>query len=148
MDRRPATLASAALAACLLSGPGAALAQGPVEAELDGVAWNPCPDFMPEGCGIAVLHGDPSQPNADIFFRLPAGAVAPRHWHTSPERMVLVRGEMIVDYDGEDAVTLSTGDYAYGPAEHPHSAECVSEEECVLFIAFEEPVDAFAGCPP
>ncbi|MDX1753335.1 MAG: hypothetical protein R3259_09135 [Salinimicrobium sediminis] len=22
--------------------------------------WGPCPDFMPNGCEIAILHGDPA----------------------------------------------------------------------------------------
>jgi quercetin dioxygenase-like cupin family protein len=104
--------------------------------------WGPCPDFMPEGCGLAVLQGDPAKPNADVFFRLPAGSTAPHHWHTSAERMVLVSGELHVDYDGQDPVVMRPGTYAYGPARLPHVASCRSEEACVLFIAFEEPVDA------
>ena len=23
------------------------------------VVWGPCPAFLPKGCGLAVLHGDP-----------------------------------------------------------------------------------------
>ena len=110
-----------------------------------GVAWGPCPEFMPDGCAIAVLQGDPAQANADIYFRLPAGATAPRHWHHSAERMVLVAGEMSMTYDHQDPVTLSVGDYAYGPPKLPHSASCSRAGECILFIAFEEPVDAIAA---
>jgi uncharacterized RmlC-like cupin family protein len=33
------------------------------------------------------------------------------------------------------------GTYAYGPAGAPHTGECLSKEPCVLFIAFEGPVD-------
>jgi len=29
--------------------------------------WGPCPPFLPEGCGIAVLHGDPAKDNLDVF---------------------------------------------------------------------------------
>jgi hypothetical protein len=32
--------------------------------------------------------------------------------------------------------------YAYGPAQHVHEAQCVSVDPCVLFIAFEQPIDA------
>jgi quercetin dioxygenase-like cupin family protein len=113
----------------------------PGDAELE---WGPCPDFMPETCGIAVLQGDPAKRNSDVFFRLQGGTEAPHHWHSSAERMVLVEGHMRVNYDGQDPVDLHPGTYAYGPAEHPHVATCLSEEPCVLFIAFEEPVDAFA----
>ncbi|PKD20706.1 cupin [Salegentibacter salinarum] len=103
--------------------------------------WGPCPDFMPEGCNIAVLHGNPAEKNADIFFKVPANAYITNHTHTSPERMILVSGEMEVTYEGEQPQILKEGSYAYGPANKPHSAKC-GDSPCVLFIAFEDPVDA------
>lgn len=106
--------------------------------------WGPCPDFMPEGCEIAVLQGDPAQRNADIFFKVPPNTTVPAHRHTSAERMVLVSGEMRVDYEGHDPVVLQPGTYAYGPPKMPHEAHCAEGEECILFIAFNEPVDAMA----
>lgn len=109
--------------------------------------WSGCPDFMPRGCGIAVLHGDPAKDNADVFFRVPANAEIPRHWHTSAERMVLVAGEMSISYDGHAPLTLKPEGYAYGPPKLPHSAVCGDAGPCVLFIAFESPVDAIAGGP-
>jgi quercetin dioxygenase-like cupin family protein len=66
----------------------------------------------------------------------------PEHWHTSAERMVLVAGELSVSYKGQAKVVLKPGMYAYGPAKLPHSAACVGSSTCVLFIAFESPVDA------
>jgi quercetin dioxygenase-like cupin family protein len=105
--------------------------------------WGPCPGFMPDSCRIAVLHGDPSEPNTDLFFRMAPDTTIPRHWHHSPERMILVSGEMHVDYESQEPTVLEAGSYAYGPAEKPHTAYCVEGEECMLFIAFEQPVDAF-----
>lgn len=64
------------------------------------------------------------------------------HWHSSAERMVLVAGELPVTYDGQEAAILKPGTYAYGPAKRPHSGLCASSAPCVLFIAFESPVDA------
>lgn len=134
----------------------AATATTPVQAEeraiartpdADALQWGGCPPIMPEGCRIAVLHGDPVEPNADIFFRVPGGAEIPRHWHNSPERIVLVTGEMEVTYDGQEPVVLNVGTYAYGPARAPHSATCLSAEPCTLFIAFVDPIDAMAGAP-
>lgn len=63
--------------------------------------WNPCPPFLPKGCGIAVLHGDPSKDNVDVFLRVPAQSTLPAHWHTSAERMILVEGELRVTYEGQ-----------------------------------------------
>ena len=56
--------------------------------------------------------------------------------------MVLVAGAMDVTYEHQETAQLKSGMYAYGPAERVHHGQCVSEEDCVLFIAFEQPVDA------
>ena len=109
------------------------------------IAWGPCPEFMPEGCALAVLQGNPAERNADVFFKLPAKTTAPLHTHSSAERMVLVSGEMKVQYQGQEPVVLKAGTYAYGPANLPHEATCSSDQDCILFIAFEEPVDAIAA---
>lgn len=107
-----------------------------------GLAWGPCPAFIPEGCQIAVLHGDPALANADVFFKVPGDFTIPHHWHSSAERMVLVSGTLQVSYDGQEPRTLRPGMYAYGPARLGHSAVCAPGEPCILFIAFEAPVDA------
>ena len=104
--------------------------------------WGPCPPFLPEGCAIAVLHGDPAKDNLDVFFKVPAKSTIPLHWHTSPERMVLISGELHVTYDGQESSVLLPGSYAYGPARKPHLGTCESADPCVLFIAFESPLDA------
>ncbi|MBM2854149.1 MAG: Cupin 2, conserved barrel [Steroidobacteraceae bacterium] len=106
------------------------------------IQWGPCPPFLPEGCAIAVLHGDPAQDNLDVFFKVPAKSTIPLHWHTSPERMVLVAGELHLTYDGQEMAILRQGTYAYGPAKRPHHGYCASADPCVLFIAFESPLDA------
>jgi mannose-6-phosphate isomerase-like protein (cupin superfamily) len=110
--------------------------------------WGSCPGFFPAGCQIAVLHGDPEKPNSDVFFRVPGNYDLPKHWHSSAERMVLVAGELSVTYDGQEAVVLKPGMYAYGPPKAPHHGRCVSSQPCTLFIAFEGPVDATPGVPP
>ena len=106
------------------------------------IQWGPCPDFLPKGCQVGVLHGDPAKPNVDVFFKVPGKSRIAAHKHTSAERMVLVQGEMQVTYEGHKPVTLKRGSYAYGPAELVHEAACLSTEPCVLFIAFEQPLDA------
>ena len=111
------------------------------------LAWGPCPPPFTAGCEIAVLHGAPDRPNADVFLRVPGGYRIVPHSHSSAERMVLVQGRLQVKYQGAPAATLAPGDYAYGPAGRAHQGLCAGAEPCVLFIAFEGPVDAaaFAG---
>lgn len=106
------------------------------------IEWGQCPGFFPAGCQIAVLHGDPTKPNVDIFFKVPGNYDLPAHWHTSPERMTLLSGALNIRYRGQPTTELKTGMYAYGPAKAVHEGRCVSDEPCVLFIAFEDPLDA------
>jgi quercetin dioxygenase-like cupin family protein len=106
--------------------------------------WGACPPFMPEGCNIAVLHGDPSKTDVDVLFKVNGKSSIPNHWHNSHERMVLLTGKMQVTYTGESTQTMNVGDYAFGPAKKPHTAKCISKDPCILFIGFGEPLDAFA----
>lgn len=106
--------------------------------------WGECPAFMPKGCGLAVLHGDPTKENADVFLRIPARSTLPMHIHSSAERMILTTGELHVTSEGQPMSVLKAGSYAYVPAKRPHKAACISAKPCILFIAFEQPVDAIA----
>lgn len=116
-----------------------ALARTASDADLK---WGACPPFLPKGCAIAVLHGDPAKDNVDVFFKVPGKSEIPLHWHTSAERMVMIAGEMRVTYEGQKMAVLKPGTYAYGPARRPHKGSCVSSTPCILFIAFESPLDA------
>ena len=133
------------LLATLLATGSSALAQEQAMTRNAGdaaIKWGDCPAFLPKGCGLAVLHGDPSRPNADVFLKVPGKSTLPLHTHTSAERMVLVAGELHVTYEGQKMSVMKAGTYAYGPAKAPHKAYCASTAPCVLFFAFEGPVDA------
>lgn len=139
----------AALSVAFCIAGSAAVAQAPAEepaltqtARDPQLTWGPCPPFLPKGCAIAVLHGDPAKDNVDVFFKVPAKSTIPLHWHTSAERMLMVAGELHVTYDGQKKAVLKPGTYAYGPAKRPHKGFCASPGPCVLFIAFESPLDA------
>ena len=106
------------------------------------LVWHPAPEFL-TSCTFTILHGDMSQPNLDVFFKVPENTKVPKHWHHSQERMILISGEMEVQYEGEPSQLMKTGSYAYGPAKKPHSAKCLDKGPCVLFIALVEPFDAF-----
>lgn len=116
-----------------------------LDAQDPGLQWGPCPSLLPKGCSLAVLHGDPARPNADVFLKIPGKASIAPHIHTSAERMILVAGRMRLAYTGQKPALLRPGSYAYGPANKPHAAVCVSSEPCILFIAFEAPIDIKAA---
>jgi quercetin dioxygenase-like cupin family protein len=149
--QRPISFIKIAALASALAWSGSALAEPPaplaVPFDDPAIEWGPCPEFIPAGCRIAVLQGNPAENNADIFFKLPPDTHVPHHWHTSAERMVLVSGEFHVSYDGHPKVVMRPGTYAYGPARLPHDGYCAAGDPCVLFIAFEQPVDAIPTKP-
>lgn len=103
--------------------------------------WEPCPPIFAEGCEIASLHGDPSEPNSDMFFKMPGNYEFPAHWHQSAERMVLLSGTIRVTYAGQPEYLMQAGTYAYGPSIGVHYGGCISDEPCVLFMTFDGPVD-------
>ena len=112
--------------------------------EHDKLEWFACAEPLDfEGCEISILNGDPTKANSDVLFKMQPGTTAREHWHSSAERMILLSGELHVQYRGEAKQVLKAGSFAYGPAEKPHTAECVGDEPCVLFIAFVKPVDTF-----
>ncbi len=146
-------IAAAIVAGTVISACATSSAQVPREAPVThtvtaSLQWGPCPPIFPAGCQIAVLHGDPARPNADVFLRVPGGYQIPAHSHTSPERMVLVEGQLKVRYQGAAEELLTPGEYAYGPARLAHQASCLAGASCTLFIAFEGPVDAEAFTAP
>lgn len=106
------------------------------------VKWGGCPPIFPGDCQMTVLQGDPTKPNSDVVLKVGPGNTLPRHKHSSAEHMILLSGSLQVKYDDAELVTLEPSNYAYGPAGLPHVATCKSDVACVLFIAFEGPVDA------
>jgi quercetin dioxygenase-like cupin family protein len=152
MTRPIYNLTLPAIVCAVLGAPGVLNAETPVAPGLDlplalsetaaDLQWGDCPAIFPPGCKIAVLHGNPAEPGADVFLRVPSGYTIPAHSHTSAERMVLVSGQLDVTYAGHPAVSLKRGDYAFGPAKLPHTARCNGAEACPLFLAFNSAVDA------
>ena len=133
--------------ASLLTVSGAAYAEPPASPLATDVAgsetkWGPCPPIFPGACAMTVLQGDPAKPNSDVVLRVGPGTTLPRHKHTSAERMILLAGRLSVKYDGAPVAVLNRSNYAYGPAGLPHVAKCEGKTPCLLFIAFEGPVDA------
>lgn len=102
--------------------------------------WSPAPEFFP-GCSFTILQGSMDQPNMDFLFKIEPNTEVIKHTHSSAERMILLSGDLEVQYEGEDAVVLKEGAYAYGPAGKPHRAKCLDNGPCMLFVALVGPFD-------
>ena len=104
--------------------------------------WGPCPAFMPAGCGLSVLHGDPAKPNADVFLRIPANAVIADHWQRRPSACYWWPASSSSAIRGRPRSCSGQGLRVTRPAKLSHTASCRGSTPCVLFIAFESAVDA------
>lgn len=121
---------------------GDLIATAPDESNLK---WAPCPDVFPKGCEVTILSGDPAKGISDVYLRTPPNMELQKHWHHSPEHVVLVKGKFSVTFDDGRKAELDQGAYTYIPAGMPHSARCEGPEPCAIFIGFEKPVDAIAA---
>jgi quercetin dioxygenase-like cupin family protein len=118
---------------------GDLIATAPDESSLK---WAPCPDVFPKGCEVTILSGDPAKGISDVYLRTPPNMELQKHWHHSPEHVVLVKGKFSVTFEDGRKAKLDQGAYTYIPAGMPHSARCEGPEPCAIFIGFEKPVDA------
>ena len=109
--------------------------------------WIACPQAFVRGCSVAYVHGGPGKPNSDIFLRIPGWSGIPTHWHSSAQRMIVLSGELELGHDGSETNTYTPGSYLYTPRRNAHGGHCRSEEDCVVFIALEQPLDVFTTDP-
>lgn len=57
------------------------------------MTWGPAPPSLPPGAEIAVISGDPSQPQPYVIrARVPAGWRVPPHWHPTTENLTVLSG--------------------------------------------------------
>lgn len=92
----------------------------------EDAAWGPCPSTLPAGCEIAVLEGNPREP--DLFtlrFKLDAGLVMPPHTHPKDERVTVLEGNVAVafgrDAGRDDARSFGPGDYYVNARDAVHT---------------------------
>lgn len=107
----------------------AASAEAPamLEVAAASVAWSPLevPGFDP-GLQLAVLYGDPGQPDEPYTIRLrfPAGYEFPAHWHPRAENLTVLSGTfqlaMGTSGDPTSLKTYEPGDYLYIAPRKPH----------------------------
>ncbi|MEO8505514.1 MAG: cupin domain-containing protein [Acidobacteriota bacterium] len=105
-------------------------------------SWAPCLPFVPKGCEVAVLRGDPNRTGSQVLYRMPANFAVPSHWHTSAERTVLVSGKLRLKYDGSAPEILAPGDSVESPGKMPHAAFCFKGAPCVVLVEYSLPFDA------
>lgn len=101
----------------------------------DSIDWGPCPPgpLAGDGCGMAVLDGDPGAEQLFTFrVRITRPFVLPAHTHTRNERVTVVDGAVNVGFgstiDKAASTRFETGDFY------------VNRAGAVHFVWSDEPV--------
>ena len=95
----------------------------------------------PECFTIAVEKGDPSKGASVILARFAPGCVAPFHWHTPTETVMVVSGSLEVQMKDDKAFVAHHGDFVDLPPRHVHRATCQGSAPCLVFISSNAPFD-------
>ena len=102
--------------------------------------FKPVPGAAP--CNTMMsLRGDLGKEAATFMTKLTAGCIAPWHWHTPTEEIVILKGETIAQMKGEAPQRLPTGAYSQLTAKHPHRFRCTEASECIVLVIADGPFD-------
>jgi ketosteroid isomerase-like protein/quercetin dioxygenase-like cupin family protein len=89
------------------------------------VKWTDAPPSLPKGAQIAVIAGDPTQPQPFVIrVQMPSGYRIAPHWHPADENITVLSGTLAIgmgDKFDESALTnLAEGGYSAMPREMRH----------------------------
>ena len=93
------------------------------------------------GCEFILLAGDPTKSATQWLFRLRAGQAFPKHWHSTPENMVSVRGALAFNFENGQRHTLRPGDYLHYQAGMIHWGQCEQAEDCLFYVFNDQSYD-------
>jgi quercetin dioxygenase-like cupin family protein len=95
----------------------------------------------PDCFTISVERGDPSKGASVILAKFAPHCVAPFHWHTPSETVMIVNGALEVQMKGEKAAISHAGDFVYMPPKHVHRATCTGAVPCTVFLTSDAAFD-------
>jgi quercetin dioxygenase-like cupin family protein len=115
-------------------------AEKPIVSAVANAKFGPIPN-APECFTVAVERGDPTKGPSVILARFAAGCVAPFHWHSPSETVMVVSGSLQTTMKGEKPFVAHHGDFLYMPPKHVHRATCLSSAPCIVFLASDAAFD-------
>jgi len=139
-----ATVAGAA------SAPKAAGEAGFVRLTPDQIRWQDVPGG--HGAQIATIAGDPSRPGPYLQrVRFPPHVMDRPHWHPGDRHVTVIKGTWYTGtggtFDPAQAVPMTPGSYMFHPAKALHWDGSNSDEEVIVQVFGEGPVDTVAADP-
>jgi hypothetical protein len=93
----------------------------------------------------ALETGDSVRGPSTFILKAPPGCVIPWHFHSAQEQAIVIRGEVRMEMDAHNPVTLQAGGFAVMQSRTAHQFSCVGRMPCLLTVAFDRPYDIFWG---
>jgi len=90
---------------------------------------------------ISVEKGDPTKGASVILARFAPHCVAPFHWHTPGETVMVASGALEAQMKGEKAIVAHSGDFLFMPPHHVHRATCNGTAPCLVFLTSDAAFD-------
>ncbi len=90
------------------------------------------PNLPPCAKGV-VVEGNPRTGPYVSLSRSTAGCRIPRHWHTTDERVMWIRGEGTLELQGGKPQALRSGSFFFIPSHHIHESTCTIA--CEFFLS-------------
>ncbi len=91
------------------------------------------PPNLPPCVKGVVLEGNPRTGPYVALSRETAGCRIPRHWHSTDERAMWIRGEGTLELQGGKPQALRSGSFFFIPSHHIHSTTCPTA--CEFFLS-------------
>jgi len=112
----------------------------PIASPVVGAKFASIPN-VPKCFTIAVEKGDPTTGPSVILARFAPHCVAPYHWHTPSETVMVASGALEVQMKGDKALVARSGDFLYMPPHHVHRATCRGSVPCLVFLSSDKAFD-------
>jgi quercetin dioxygenase-like cupin family protein len=90
---------------------------------------------------ISVEKGDPTKGASVILARFAPHCVAPFHWHSPSETVMVASGALEAQMKGEKAIVAHSGDFLFLPSHHVHRATCNGAAPCLVFLTSDAAFD-------
>jgi gentisate 1,2-dioxygenase len=89
-------------------------------------------------CLQSALETGNSQAGPSTWIlKAPPGCVAPWHWHTAQEQLLVVAGDVMAEMTDHPPTLLQAGGFAMMPGRMAHQFTCRGAEPCVMFVTFD-----------
>jgi len=99
------------------------------------------PDEDVKCLSYAVENGDPDQGASTMILKAPPECVVPWHYHTAREELMVARGSVLTEMEGEPPTLLEPGGFGSMRSGEKHRFTCTGKLECILFVTFDRAYD-------